>query len=459
MNPKIIMIFLSILTLKPLYAHPHIFIDYSVDLNKNSRANIVWTFDPLESERNIYYFDNNSDGTLDTEEVKILYNEGFKRIREYNYFILLRLNDKEIPISKVYNFDARIIEDGRLAYMFDIDIPEISDNDKLSIALFDTTYFVSFGEPDKNSIILDNNYYSLIIKNMSKPYYYDPAAGRNTVLDTSKPKPGWLKVYPTEIFISKQPILNSFGTYKVTLKERLIQLQRVVYLKLSNYMVNIKDGSNKRTLFFILALSFLYGVIHALGPGHRKVVISSYLLSHKSGLPKALSLSFLSAFIHSGSGVFIVIILNSIYLKIKDDIIQDISSLLENTGYYSLLLLSLILIILKVLASRKRQVKKNGIDKIGLSMIILTSLIPCPGAVTIMLFSLTMNMLVTGIFVVLAMSFGIGLSLSLISAIVIKGREIMNLLPKKKLAISQRIIEWTSLGLLLLFALFMIVSR
>lgn len=456
MNSKIIMIFLTILTLNSLYGHPHIFIDYKLEIIENSKAHISWTFDPLESEKNIYYFDNNNDGELDSNEEEILYNEGFSRIKEYNYFIILRINNQEIIIDNIQNFQADIEENGQLTYKFDIELPELQNRDKLSIAHFDTTYFVSFSEPSKESIILNNSLYSMIIKNLSKPYYYDPGAGRNVVLDTSKPKPGWVKAYPTEIFISREPILMSFGEYKVTLREKLIQLQRIIYLKLSGYLIDIKSGQNTTSIIVILLLGFLYGIIHALGPGHRKVVISSYLLSHHAGKIKAVGLSLISALMHSSSGIIIVLVLNSIFLKIKDEVIQDVSTSLESTGYYSLLLLSVIIIFIKIFKRKKRD---GNVDKLGISMIILASLLPCPGAITIMLFSLSMKMPIVGIATVIAMSLGIGFSLSGISILTIKGKELLNRLPEKKFLIAQNVTEWTGLGLLILFALFMIIFQ
>ena len=38
----------------------------------------------------------------------------------------------------------------------------------------------------------------------------------------------------------------------------------------------------------LVALSFFYGVFHAVGPGHGKIVISTYLLSHESQLRRGV---------------------------------------------------------------------------------------------------------------------------------------------------------------------------
>jgi nickel/cobalt exporter len=43
----------------------------------------------------------------------------------------------------------------------------------------------------------------------------------------------------------------------------------------------------------LVVLSFLYGVFHAAGPGHGKVVISTYLMTQESQLRRGVVLSML----------------------------------------------------------------------------------------------------------------------------------------------------------------------
>ena len=46
---------------------------------------------------------------------------------------------------------------------------------------------------------------------------------------------------------------------------------------------------------WLVALSFVYGVLHAVGPGHGKVVISTYLLTQRSRLGRGILLSVLTS--------------------------------------------------------------------------------------------------------------------------------------------------------------------
>ncbi|WFU42381.1 nickel/cobalt transporter [Bradyrhizobium sp. CB82] len=63
------------------------------------------------------------------------------------------------------------------------------------------------------------------------------------------------------------------------------------------------DGSAVWTL---LAISFLYGIFHAAGPGHGKAVISSYLVANQETARRGIVLSFASALMQSLVAVLIV---------------------------------------------------------------------------------------------------------------------------------------------------------
>ena len=67
-----------------------------------------------------------------------------------------------------------------------------------------------------------------------------------------------------------------------------------------------------RASIILSAFSFVYGVLHAAGPGHGKVIISTYLLSHESQLRRGIALSFAAAFnsrLHSsGHCLFCVLV-------------------------------------------------------------------------------------------------------------------------------------------------------
>ena len=63
------------------------------------------------------------------------------------------------------------------------------------------------------------------------------------------------------------------------------------------------DGS---AVWSLLAISFVYGIFHAAGPGHGKAVISSYLVANQETALRGIALSFASALMQSLVAVAIV---------------------------------------------------------------------------------------------------------------------------------------------------------
>ena len=80
--------------------------------------------------------------------------------------------------------------------------------------------------------------------------------------------------------------------------------QAAFYHELSGLIRAAKtDGSAVKGL---LAVSFLYGIFHAAGPGHGKAVISSYLIANQETWRRGVVLSFASAMVQALVAVAIV---------------------------------------------------------------------------------------------------------------------------------------------------------
>src|SRR6202163_1258511 len=86
----------------------------------------------------------------------------------------------------------------------------------------------------------------------------------------------------------------------------LLRKQSAFYREISSTIRAAKtDGS---AVWSLLAISFLYGIFHAAGPGHGKAVISSYLVANQETARRGIVLSFASALMQSLVAVVIVAI-------------------------------------------------------------------------------------------------------------------------------------------------------
>lgn len=110
---------------------------------------------------------------------------------------------------------------------------------------------------------------------------------------------------------------------------------------LSGWLVGIKT-SPENALKLILA-SFAYGILHALGPGHGKAVISSYLLAGNESLKRGISLSFYSSLLQAMSAIILVALV-FFFLPAR---LTQASEWMTKASYALIMLLGLSLLIRK----------------------------------------------------------------------------------------------------------------
>ena len=84
---------------------------------------------------------------------------------------------------------------------------------------------------------------------------------------------------------------------------------------------DLKTGNAVHATLVLVMISFLYGVLHAAGPGHGKAVISSYVLANEETVRRGIALSFLAALFQALSAIMFVgvlaIVLNQTSLQMR----------------------------------------------------------------------------------------------------------------------------------------------
>ena len=84
------------------------------------------------------------------------------------------------------------------------------------------------------------------------------------------------------------------GAFDSAWSEYLIGIQAIqkgMHSTISNSLRAIEADGYGASMTLI-GLSFMYGLFHAAGPGHGKIIISTYLFSNESQLKRGILLSF-----------------------------------------------------------------------------------------------------------------------------------------------------------------------
>ena len=85
--------------------------------------------------------------------------------------------------------------------------------------------------------------------------------------------------------------------------------QRNVQRELATSVKNIKAGNPLAAALVLVGFSFVYGVLHAVGPGHGKAIISSYVVANEETARRGVIISFIAAGLQALTAVALVSVL------------------------------------------------------------------------------------------------------------------------------------------------------
>lgn len=92
----------------------------------------------------------------------------------------------------------------------------------------------------------------------------------------------------------------------------VVAAQDELHRALADAVARIKSANPWAATAFLATISFVYGVLHAAGPGHGKMVISSYVLANERTVRRGILLSFMSAFVQATVAILFVLVLSII---------------------------------------------------------------------------------------------------------------------------------------------------
>ncbi|EIC82480.1 nickel/cobalt transporter [Serratia sp. M24T3] len=245
-------------------------------------------------------------------------------------------------------------------------------------------------------------------------------------------------------------------------------------------------------------LSLIYGVVHAVGPGHGKVVITTYLATHPSRLKNSLRLTFASAVVQGLVAILLVTLVLGVF-QLSSRQLHQSSFWLEKGSYVLVMLLGTILCwrairrsftLLKAAwrenKSQSRPMKiqtirladdhqhdancgcghqhvpsdsqlQSGNDwRTQIAVVLAMGLRPCSGAIMVLLFSKVIGVYWWGVLSALVMALGTSLTVSLVGFLVFYSRELAVKLSVNQAPSLATRLSWSLFsllgGLILIFA-------
>jgi nickel/cobalt transporter (NicO) family protein len=207
------------------------------------------------------------------------------------------------------------------------------------------------------------------------------------------------------------PVLSNLST-------RLRLLQRRFHRALSETMTELKNDPSPKLLISLLAAAFMYGFVHALGPGHRKTVLAGLFAGGRYRSRDAFIAGMGFALLHGGSAVILLLMIYAFIAGPLSSGMEATGAILEKGSFFILALVGLWMIIsaLREIVGKRNKSKPEKKGSYAIPVVIAAGLVPCPGAALILSFAIAYQVIPLGIVAVSAMSIGMGSALFLIAA-------------------------------------------
>ena len=186
---------------------------------------------------------------------------------------------------------------------------------------------------------------------------------------------------------------------------------------ISTNIREINDENYLSIYGLIIGIAFLYGLIHAAGPGHGKALVALYFTKGKGDYKEAFKLGYLISVIHAISAIAITF---TLYFIVKTMFRQNFHEFSSNAMMVSSIMIIGVGLYL-IYGAIKEKYKpchdddlsnKEGKSKYAIAFGV--GLVPCPGVMTIVLFCIMLKQFMLGVLAAIAMSIGMGLTISIV---------------------------------------------
>ncbi len=514
----------------PAAAHPHIFIEAEVAVvfegGAVSGLRHYWTFDSAFSAWMVQGLDTNGDGVTAPEELQELADENMLGLREYGFYTTAGEVNALMRFESTGDQRMRF-EDGRVTLSFSLVSAQPQPvGSGFELGVYDPEYYVAISVGAESDVRLENapvgcaaelvpprpmdpaveeRLYALGPEVLELPpdlaaamrgtqgliavrcggAEAAPATAADAAAEVARARPAPFGGPPPEPGLNL-PRTGVFGW--------IDEQQRSFYGALTGALDRLRGDW---TAFWVLGgLSFLYGVFHAAGPGHGKVVISSYMLANETQLRRGVALSMVSALVQSAVAIGFALMAAGL-LGLTSLAMSDAAHWIGVVSYALVTLLGLWLIGRRLIgwghihhhpgpdmAAKARAhlhgegehhhaphhhhdeqdhadhvpvvppAVTNGSWREQLGVVLAVGLRPCSGALVVLVFALSQGLLAAGIAAVVLMGIGTGLTVSVLATIAVTAKGLARRIGGADNRAMAAVVWWLELGGAVLVTLF-----
>lgn len=213
------------------------------------------------------------------------------------------------------------------------------------------------------------------------------------------------------------------------------RLQSHYNRELITLLGDLRHGGHPTTWWLLIALGFVYGVVHALGPGHGKTLIATFVLTQKGSYKSALGIAIGGGLCQGFSAVFWVVCT----VGALQWLVRDVVDRVQWAAGLSFILTMAIGVFLMIRSGRRlrrhdavaacgcgRQMGKIAARpdrKAHLLAIAAIGVRPCSGSILILAVAALWHLWLVGIAMTLALSCGTVVTVTTLALLSVFGRD------------------------------------
>ncbi len=230
------------------------------------------------------------------------------------------------------------------------------------------------------------------------------------------------------------------------INREVARFQRDTTREMSQRMRDIRDGETPMALLVGMGLAFLYGVIHAAGPGHGKAVVVGYFLTRQARIGRGLLMGLQISVGHVISAIVIALVADLVFRTVWGTAAAEIRWI-QLASYALIALIGLYMIVETARGGGLHSHEHctiPGHDHSGDShghshgghghghehrpqswLSLGVGIVPCTGAILVMLYALANGILFAGFVLVAAIAAGMALTMAGLGVLAIVARNAM----------------------------------
>lgn len=208
------------------------------------------------------------------------------------------------------------------------------------------------------------------------------------------------------------PLIMIIGVFLIFLNKTVLFSYLFGIIRSLSDTINVllrelKTGAKLDRIFMFFGISFLYGIIHSLGPGHGKMLIGAYFLKNKHRVWKSVLLAAITCITHTLGAILLAFLLNTILSGIKGMFRIQMQNYIIMSNGILILIVGLLYLFFKI--RNKKTADSTPIESNNKNLFLIgitAGMVPCPASLLIMLYAISNDILGFGLLSVIGISLG-----------------------------------------------------